>query len=106
MFQAKRQIFKQLVILARSGRNDVTVTMSQLPALLVRIRVEKQDFQFSFRGMDDKTLKELFALAMDRRGEFDGYLLQPVATALYQYSYLLRWQSMEQNAAPQPPGLN
>ncbi len=94
MFQAKRQIFKQLVILAQSGRSDVTVTMSRLPALLVRIRVERQSFQFSFRGMDDKTLKELFALAIDRRGEFDGYLLQPVATALYQYSYLLRWQSV------------
>ena len=106
MFQAKRQIFKQMVILAQSGRSDVTVTMSRLPALLVRIRVERQSFQFSFRGMDDKTLKELFALAIDRRGEFDGYLLQPVATALYQYSYLLRWQSVGEDAVLPPTSQN
>ena len=41
-----------------------------------------------------KTIDKLYATGIDRRGEFDGYLLQPVTTALYQYSYLLRWQSV------------
>ena len=98
MFQAKRQIFKQLHILAMSHRTDVTIAMSMMPALLVRIKVEKQSFQFSFRGMGSTTLNNLYSTGIDRRGDYDGYLLQPVATALYQYSYLLRWQSIGERA--------
>jgi hypothetical protein len=45
--------------------------------------------------MDSDTIERFWAAGMDRRGKFDGYFLQPVATALYQYSYLLRWQSLQ-----------
>lgn len=94
MFQAKRQIFAQLHTLAVAKRNDVSVSLSRLPALLVSIKVEQQTFQFSFRGMDADTFERFVSTGIDRRGQFDGYFLQPVATALYQYSYLLRWRSV------------
>ncbi len=100
MFQAKRQIFKRLLGLALAHRKDVDVSMSPLPALLVSIKVEKQDFQFSFRGMDSDTIKRFRDTGIDCRGKYAGYHLQSIATALYQYSYLLRWQSLsEQNQA-------
>jgi len=95
MFQAKRQIFKQLLTLVLAYRNDINISMSPLPALLVSIKIEKQTFQFSFRGMDSDTIERFWTTGMDRRGKFDGFFLQPVATALYQYSYLQRWQSLQ-----------
>ncbi len=95
MFQAKKQIFKQLLTLALAHRSDVDISMSLLPALLVSIKVEKQAFQFSFRGMDSDIIKRFRATGMDSRGKYEGYHLQSVATALYQYSYLLRWQSLQ-----------
>ena len=33
---------------------------------------------------------------VSRNGHFEGYYLQPIATALYQYSYLLRWKGLQQ----------
>ena len=95
MFQAKKQIFKQLLTLSLAHRSDVDISMSLLPALLVSIKVEKQSFQFSFRGMDSNIIKRFRDTGMDSRGKYEGYHLQSVATALYQYSYLLRWQSLQ-----------
>ena len=33
-------------------------------------------------------------LYISQKGYFEGYYLQPIATALYMYSYMLRWKDL------------
>ena len=94
MFQAKRQIFNCIVRLAEEHNPHVTISMSPLPAVLVNMKVEKHGFQLSFRGMTLDVLERLMAAGVSDKGQFEGYYHQPIATALYQYSYLQRWQGM------------
>ena len=92
MFQAKTQIFKCLVRLAEEHNPNVSISVSPLPAILVNMNVGHLQFQISFRGMSNNVLKQLYDAGVDRRGKFNGYYYQPIATALYQYSYLRRWE--------------
>ena len=92
MFQAKTQIFKCLVRLAEEHNPNVSISVSPLPAILVNMNVGHLQFQISFRGMSNNVLKQLYEAGVDRRGKFNGYYYQPIATALYQYSYLRRWE--------------
>ena len=39
-------------------------------------------------------LEKLYNSGIDRHGCFEGHYLQPIATALYQYSYMLRWKGL------------
>jgi hypothetical protein len=92
MFQAKQQIFKCLIRLAEERNPNVTISVSALPAILVNMKVEKHDFQISFRGMTREVLERVISSGVNSNGHFEGHFLQPIATALYQYSYLLRWR--------------
>lgn len=56
--------------------------------------IEKRKFQISFRGMNNHVLELLYNSGIDRHGSFEGHYLQPIATALYQYSYMLRWKGL------------
>ena len=56
MFQAKQQIFGCLLQLAEEHNPNVKIAVSGLPAVLANIKVEKHDYQISFRGMT----KDLF----------------------------------------------
>ena len=94
MFQAKQQIFKCLIRLAEERNPNVTISVSALPAILVNMKVEKQDFQISFRGMTREVLERVISSGVNSNGHFEGHFLQPIATALYQYSYLLRWRGL------------
>ena len=94
MFQAKQQIFKCLLKLAEEDNKNVKIAVSRLPAVLVNIRVEKHDFQISFRGMNKEILDKFCRTGISQNGFFEGYYLQPIATALYMYSYMLRWREM------------
>ncbi len=91
MFQAKEQIFKCLIRLAEEHNPNVKISISSLPAILVNITIEKHDFQFSFRGITTNIVKRLISSGISTKGHFDGYFLQPIASALYQYSYMLKW---------------
>ena len=95
MFQAKQQIFKCLLRLAEERNKNVKISISSLPAVLVSIKIEKHDYQISFRGMTQEMLDRFFDTGIDRNGYFKGYYLQPIATALYMYSYMLRWREHE-----------
>ena len=94
MFQTKKQIFKCLIRLAEEKNPNVTLSVNTMPAVLVNMRVEKHDFQISFRGMTQETLDRIVNAGVSRNGHFEGHYLQPIATALYQYSYLLRWKGL------------
>ena len=94
MFQAKQQIFKCLVRLAEEHSPHVVISVSNLPAILVNMKVEKHDFQISFRGMSREVMERIISCGVNQKGHFEGYYLQPIATALYQYSYMLRWKGL------------
>lgn len=92
MFQAKGQIFKCLLSLLKENNPHVKIKMSSLPAILANMAVEKRPFQISFRGMNNHVLEQFLEAGIAKDGKFEGYYLQPIATALYQYSYMLRWK--------------
>ena len=94
MFQAKQQIFKSLLQLAEDKNPNVRIAVSGLPAVLVNIRIEKHDYQISFRGMTKEMLDRFCKTGISQKGYFEGYYLQPIATALYMYSYMLRWKEL------------
>ena len=97
MFQAKQQIFKCLIRLAEERNPNVMISVSALPAILVNMKVEKNDFQISFRGMTREVLDKIVCSGIKSNGHFKGHYLQPIATALYQYSYMLRWKGLPNN---------
>ena len=90
MYQAKSQIFKCIIKLVEEHNPNVQISVSTLPAVLVNMTIEKRKFQISFRGMNNHVLELLYNSGIDRHGSFEGHYLQPIATALYQYSYMLR----------------
>ena len=94
MFQAKQQIFKCLIRLAEERNPNVTISVSALPAILVNMKVERHNFQISFRGMTREVLERVISSGVNSNGHFGGHFLQPIATALYQYSYMLRWKGL------------
>lgn len=94
MFQAKQQIFKSLLLLAEDKNPNVRIAVSGLPAVLVNIRIEKHNYQISFRGMNKEMLDRFCKTGISQNGYFEGYYLQPIATALYMYSYMLRWKDI------------
>ena len=94
MYQAKQQIFKCLLLLAEEHNPNVKIAVSGLPAVLVNIRIEKHDYQISFRGMTKEILDRFCKTGISQKGYFEGYYLQPIATALYMYSYMLRWKEL------------
>lgn len=94
MFQAKQQIFKCLLQLAEEQNPNVRIAVSGLPAVLVNIRVEKHDYQISFRGMTKEVFDRFCETGISQKGYFEGYYLQPIATALYMYSYMLKWKDL------------
>lgn len=94
MFQAKGQIFKCLITLLKENNPNAKISISPLPAVLVNMTVEKHPFQISFRGMNNNVLNQLWNAGIAKDGKFEGFYLQPIATALYQYSYMLRWKGI------------
>lgn len=95
MYQAKSQIFKCIIALAEQHNPNVHISVSALPAVLTSIAIEGRKYQLSFRGMTDQVLDALLNAGVDSHGKFDGCFLQPIATALYQYSYMLRWKGIQ-----------
>ena len=94
MYQAKQQIFKCLLQLAEEHNPNVKISVSGLPAVLANIRIEKHDYQISFRGITKEMYERYCSTGISQKGYFEGYYLQPIATALYMYSYMLRWKDL------------
>lgn len=99
MFQAKQQIFKCLIRLAEEHNKHVRISIGTLPAILINMKVEKMDFQISFRGMTRDVIDRIISSGYCGEGHFEGHYLQPIATALYQYSYMLRWNGLRSDCS-------
>ena len=95
MYQAKQQIFRCLLQLAKERNPHIRISVSTLPAILTNIKVENHDYQISFRGMTDEVLEKISNTEGVGKGHFEGYYLQPIASALYMYSYMLRWKGLD-----------
>lgn len=97
MFTAKQQIFDGLKAIARQKIRDVEVVMDKAQAVMVNITVNGLQFQFSYRGASMQTLREFSDMRIPQNGRFNGHSLQAIATALYQYSHILRRGQSESN---------
>lgn len=93
MFRAKQQIANVLVHLVETHNPNLTISVDDRGAVYANIRVDKRAYQFSYRGIDSDHLCRLRQYHL-REGRYEGYSMQSIATALYQYSYLLRWKSL------------
>lgn len=92
MFQAKQQMAAGIEFLAASRNPNLRITLGEKDgAVLCNITVDKIHYQFSYRGFDNDTMQRLRALRLPL-GKYEGYSMQSIATALYQYSYLRRWR--------------
>lgn len=47
--------------------------------------------------MNNHVLEKLYDAGISGGGRFEGYYHQPIATALYQYSYMIRWRGLTFN---------
>lgn len=97
MFTTKQQIFDGLKAIARQKIRDVEVVMDKAQAVMVNITVNGLQFQFSYRGASMQTLREFSDMRIPQNGRFNGHSLQAIATALYQYSHILRRGQSESN---------
>ena len=95
MFTAKQQIFDGLKSIARQKIHDVQVVMDKALAVMVNIRINGLQFQFSYRGASDQTIREFLNMHVPQNGRFTGHSLQAIATALYQYSHILRRERLK-----------
>lgn len=94
MFQAKQQMAVGIEFLATSRNPNLRIALGENDgAVLCNIRVDKNEYQFSYRGFDANTMQRLHALRLPI-GKYKGYSMQSIATALYQYSYLRRWKKL------------
>ena len=71
--------------------------MDKAQAVMVNITVNGLQFQFSYRGASMQTLREFSDMRIPQNGRFNGHSLQAIATALYQYSHILRRGESESN---------
>jgi len=44
--------------------------------------------------MTMEMLDRFYRTGISQKGYFEGFYLQPIATALYMYSYMLRWKDI------------
>ena len=84
-----------LIRLTEEHNPNVRIGLTPLPAIIVGMKVEGKEFQISFRGMSEEVLESIDKAGARHDMAFSGYYLQPIATALYQYSYLLRWKGIK-----------
>lgn len=91
MFQAKQQIFNCIKRLAEEHNRNVRIGVCAPSSLFVNLKVEKKNYQISFRGAPRDIIDQVIKSGYSHEDHFEGHYLQPIATALYQYSYMLRW---------------
>lgn len=95
MFRAKQQIADALVHLAETCNTSVAISIDESGAVFAKIKMEKRCYQFSYRGIDAEHMYRLSKCNLPA-GRYEGYSMQSIATALYQYSYILRWRSLRE----------
>lgn len=91
MYRAKQQIADSLIRLAESRNSGVAISVNGESTVFASIAVDKMRYQFSFRGVAPEHMSRLKACGLPD-GHYEGYSLQSIATALYQFSLISRWK--------------
>ena len=96
MYCFKNQVMETIVKLLKNKSRHLKVSLAHVfgaseYTLLVNVRMEGQEYQFKFRGIHPKYIEELRKLGVHDNGQYNMIRLQPIAPALYLYSYLLKW---------------
>ena len=96
IFKFKARIFDVVLKLVEEKNPNVKVALCHYKqaeeyTLLVNIKIENEMFQFRFRGMSPSVLVKMHELHINTNGVFAERRMQPIAPALYMYSYCLRW---------------
>ena len=92
----KNQVMETIVKLLKIRSRHLKVVMAHVfgaseYTVLVNVRMEGQEYQFKFRGIHPKYIEELRKLGVHDNGQYNMIRLQPIAPALYLYSYHLKW---------------
>ena len=96
MYCFKNQVMETIVNLLKNRSRHLKVALAHVfgaseYTLLVNVRMEGLEYQFKFRGIHPKYIEELRNLGVHDNGQYNMIRLQPVAPALYMYSYHLKW---------------
>ena len=96
MYCFKNQVMETIVKLLKNKSRHLKVSLAHVfgaseYTLLVNVRMEGQEYQFKFRGIHPKYIEELRKLGVHDNGQYNMIRLQPIAPALYLYSYHLKW---------------
>lgn len=97
MYSFKNQVMDTIVELVRHRSRHIKVSLGYLfgsteCTLLATVCLEGHRYQFKFRGMHPRYISKLRSLGVKDDGTFSMTRLQPVAPALYLYSYHLKWK--------------
>lgn len=97
MYCIKNQVMDTIVELVRRRSKHIKVSLGHVfgsmeYTLLTTVCIEGHNYQFKFRGMHPKYINELHLLGIKDDGTYSMTRLQPVAPALYLYSYHLKWK--------------
>lgn len=96
MYGFKVRVMNTIISLLKNRSRFLKVAFahvfgSQEYTLLADVKVDGRDYQFKFRGITPKYIEQLHAVGVRDNGKFNPIRLQPIAPALYLYSYCLKW---------------
>ena len=96
MYRFKNQVMESIISLLKMHSKHLKVSLTHVfgsieYTLLTTVRIEGHDYQFKFRGMHPNHIDRLHALGISDNGKYSMTRLQPIAPALYLYSYHLKW---------------
>ena len=96
MYCFKNQVMETIVNLLKNKSRHLKVALAHVfgaseYTFLVNVRMEEQEYHFKFRGIHPKYIEELRKLGVHDNGQYNMIRLQPIAPALYLYSYHLKW---------------
>lgn len=96
MYCFKNQVMETIINLLRIHSKHLRVSLTHVfgsseYTLLTNVRIEGNEYQFKFRGMHPKYIDVLHELGVTDNGQYNLIRLQPIAPALYLYSYHLKW---------------
>lgn len=97
MYCFKHQVMETIIRLLKMRSRHLKVELAHVfgssdYTLLTNVNIEGHEYQFKFRGIHPRYIEQLHRLGVCSNGQYNTVRLQPVAPALYLYSYLLKWR--------------
>lgn len=96
MYRFKNMVMETILKLMQRKSRHLRVELAHVfgsreLTLLVNVKVAGVGYQFKFRGIHPHYIERLKELGVTENGKYCMTRLQPVAPALYMYSYYLKW---------------